>query len=888
MAYTKHGRGAAGVGSARRFGDFGIEQLRIRDAKIIDNLKLAKAQETERSQNLISQQKDVDRTELGVEEDIQQLIQDRYQNALAATKLRGRQEGQKGRDQARMIKEDAQPIIDMWQKIAGAGGNIFKAKVEKDLSDWRQDRLQENYKNTVDAQDVAIKDIIAKYQFKEDISDAEQIKHLSAYIANQRIAGTPSLYAGRAIGGSAMALTDRIDLIQARAINQLIQAGIEPNAANVKQYLGLRFKSIGQAYNLIDANGEWKSNKHVLDLQRAWNKKTSQIALNFNNAEVQRLNTQNYNTQLDELSNSPTVENAFKAAVIYTFKPLEKDHKSFHNMADGWLEVATAMAKDTKISKQQALFILNQPWLESKRGKDFGQPNKAGESLAKKHRGLVDHYLKENTKFVKQRKANLQAAKTKADLDDNRKILKKYLFDTPYEGQNLDAEIEEAKQKHGDHSETVTTLKKFQYISKQNWDLKKQKEYLQQAIDDKDIEAILDYARSQSYTNKELIEYNKKTLPDYVPLMNNGFNPKKHWDKLKATASEKLDFQSAGPNASNTPETLDEGVHRLNIRWHQKIQELTTGTVLQKASHPKGSISAQTEAYTYIEGLLEDGKNGKGEFAISSSGDRSGAGPAEFKLFLAGGGQAWVDSDKFSMSNNDYNALRAKVGNIEAIKSKGVFSREHLLYVQSRVAAGKTFEPIPITRNVRDGEEVITSREIYQHHLDELGKEQGLESKLIVPEDFMSTAQKDPFYDAALKRTLANIKTSSGFWRANTMVAEGGTRPKDENDPRINFSVKAGLMEAIQKNTSTVETGRTTVNTNNTLTFESPFAADSLSYFGTQGLNMIEVQTLPNYYGDTIQAAGSAQDWLFNSGQTDWYFIPGEVPGLPGSWRYRD
>ena len=51
---------------------------------------------------------------------------------------------------------------------------------------------------------------------------------------------------------------------------------------------------------------------------------------------------------------------------------------------------------------------------------------------------------------------------------------------------------------------------------------------------------------------------------------------------------------------------------------------------------------------------------------------------------------------------------------------------------------------------------------------------------------------------------------------------------------------------------------------------------------------MIEVQTLPNYYGDTIQAAGSAQDWLFNSGQTDWYFIPGEVPGLPGSWRYRD
>ena len=46
MAYTKHGRGAAGVGSARSFGDFGIDQLRQRDPRIIESLKLQKAQET--------------------------------------------------------------------------------------------------------------------------------------------------------------------------------------------------------------------------------------------------------------------------------------------------------------------------------------------------------------------------------------------------------------------------------------------------------------------------------------------------------------------------------------------------------------------------------------------------------------------------------------------------------------------------------------------------------------------------------------------------------------------------------------------------------------------------------------------------------------------------
>ena len=53
MAYTKHGRGAAGVGSARRFGDFGIEQLRIRDAKIVESLKNIESLNVEKYKNKI-------------------------------------------------------------------------------------------------------------------------------------------------------------------------------------------------------------------------------------------------------------------------------------------------------------------------------------------------------------------------------------------------------------------------------------------------------------------------------------------------------------------------------------------------------------------------------------------------------------------------------------------------------------------------------------------------------------------------------------------------------------------------------------------------------------------------------------------------------------------
>ena len=196
---------------------------------------------------------------------------------------------------------------------------------------------------------------------------------------------------------------------------------------------------------------------------------------------------------------------------------------------------------------------------------------------------------------------------------------------------------------------------------------------------------------------------------------------------------------------------------------------------------------------------------------------------------------------------------------------------------------GNIYQELVQAGNIKD----LTRQEFYQHHVDQELKARGWKSKLVVPEDFKSSVKQDTAYDLSLKRQIEHVRTINGFWKTLTTEAEG-TRPKGPEDDRINFSVKAGLMEAIEKNTSTVETGRTTVNTNNTLTFESPFAADSLSYFGKQGLNMIEVQTLPNYYGDTIRAAGSAQDWLFNSGQTDWYFIPGEVPGLPGSWRYRD
>ena len=865
MSYTKHGRGAAGVGSTRRFGDFGIEQLRQRDARIIESLKLQKAQETQRSKDLISQQKDVDRTELGVEEDIQQLIQDRYQNALAATKLRGRQEGQKGRDEARMIKENAQPRIKMWQQVGGMLADIGIAGIEKGLEQQALKEQQEAY-DDVDPEDTALKTSIINFQFNKDAQDSEKVKHLSSYIANTIQIGTP-LMTSAGQSGSAMGLTDKIDLLQSQAVTQLIEAGITPNASNVEQYLKLRFKSLGKAYGLIDKNGEWISNKHILNLQRNWNIKANQISLNFNNAEVQRLNEQSRNVTYGELSTELTADNLFKASIVWTFRPQEKDHKSFHTMADGVEQTFMRLAGDKKVLKRDALKLGNQVWIESKPGPNFGKPNAKGETYFQKFPELEQQFIKERTTWENQWKSDTTAAKKEADRLDNIKVVRP-LLDT-YKGEDLSDLITEMTMKHGKDSTTVTNLKLLQKGSIANWDSKRQKEILQECKINMDHDCLIAMRNSSELTGEARREWNDTYLPLLGPLKKSGWSSKQFKERLETKLKSRLKLYDT---TSLKPETLDAAVVKAIQDWWEKYESVTTGP---NATAVAGSADAIKKADDWLWDEIDDEN---GTFAVLSSADRKGRAPAEFSNFLPGG-VSWKDSEKYSISTQEYNQRVAELGEVEAAKSDGVVSKEHIQHVARQIASGKSFEPLPFTANIKG----LTRQEFYQHHIDQLG----LKTKIVVPEDFKSSVKKDTAYDLSLKRQIEHVRTINGFWKTLTTEAEG-TRPTGPEDDRINFSVKAGLMEAIENNTSTVETGRTTVNTNNTLTFESPFAADSLSYFGKQGLNMIEVQTLPNYYGDTIRAAGSAQDWLFNSGQTDWYFIPGEVPGLPGSWRYRD
>ena len=799
MAYTKHGRGAAGVGSARRFGDFGIEQLRQRDARIIESLKLQKAQETERSQNLIAQQKDVDRSELGVEADVQQLKQDYYQNALAATKLRGRQEGQKGKDLARMIKADAEPGIRMWQQIASAGGDIVGAGIDKAIKDRLEQDTAKNYNNAVNILDASIKDTLSDIQLKDTLSQAQDGKGRDAEYSNRLIEQTGAIIAGKALGGATEAAQDMIpSLIQNTLQDLAADGGFLLTRETIKDSLDRRKYSIGKRLGFVDKNGEWINNQYVVDFDRAWNLKVQEVTRNFSHAKVIDINTSNGHVFFDRLTDKQNAQNLFSAAFNWTLRPQDKDAFSYHSMSDGYRETLMRAAGDKNFLRREVEALGNMPWFITEKGPDFGKPNKLiskktgkPQTIFEKFPTLKEEVLKERTKWENQWTANREAAAKEADREDNERVVRP-LLDT-YKGEDLSDLIVEMESKHGKNSTTVTNLKLLQKGSIANWDSKLQLEQLEEAKRNMDHDFLIAMRNSSELTGDARKAWNEKYLPLLGPLKRVGWSSKQFKDRLEKKLKSKLDIKTTGPLK---PETLDSAVLKATQDWWEKYEEYTVGP---NATAAAGSADAIEKADKWLWNSIDDES---GTFAVLSSADQEGLKSAEFANFLPGG-VSWKDSKKYSISNQEYKQRVEDLGSEKAAAlTDGVVSKEHIGYVITQLSNGKTFEPIGFTGNIKD----LTRQEFYQHHVDQELKRRGGKAKLVVPEDFKSSVKQDTAYDLSLKRQIEHVRTVNGFWKTLTTEAEG-TRPKGPEDDRINFSVKAGLMEAIENNTSTVETG---------------------------------------------------------------------------------
>ena len=876
MSYTKHGKGAAGVRSTRGFGDFGLEELRRRDSRIIESLKLQKAEETERSKNLISQQREVDRTELGVKEDIQQLKQDYFQNALAATKLRGRQEGQKGKDQARMIKEDAQPIIRMWEKIAGATGNIAGAAIEKSIENRIAKNTSKNYDNATDALDVGIWKKISQMQLRTDLAQADKGKAIDLIWANEFVGKSPKIIQGKSLRGATLAAIDQTPSILQNTLQELSLGKVLLTPESIQDSFDRRKQTIGEAFGFIDKNGDWITNEHVLDFQRTWNLKVQEVKRNFSHAKVLDLNTSNGNVFFDALTDDKNAENLFSSAFNWTLRPQDKDALSYHSMSDGYKETLIRAAGDKNFSRKDLETLLRSPWYISKGGKNFGKPNttiskKTGkpQSISEKFPTLKEEVLKERTKWENQWKANSEAAAKEADRLDNEKVVQPLL--KTYAGEDLSGIISEMESKHGTNSRTVTNLKLLQKASKSQWDSKLQLAQLEEAKKTMDHDFLIAMRHSSELSGEARRAWNEKYLPLLGPLKRSGFSSKSKTEQHKNQAMRLLKHNTV--KSGVTPETLDAVTIYQDALWWEKYESLTTG---QNARYAPGSEDAIGATDKFVTQTMEN-------LEIISSGDRKGKGPAEFAMFLPGG-VSWKDSEKYSISNQEYQQRVKSLGQVEAAKSDGVVSKEHIQYAARQIASGKPFEPLPFTANIKG----LTRQEFYQHHIDKLG----LKTKIVVPEDFKSSVKKEKptVYDLSLKRQIEHVRTINGFWQTLTTEAEG-TRPKGPADNRVSDTVKSSVDSAIKPNTSTVGTGHEVDNTNPDLSFEP--GSDGLSVLSfvakRDGLNLLELKTQPTYYGDNIEAlpGSNFEKWLFNSDQNQFFFVANEVPGNPGYWRHR-
>ena len=873
MVYTKHGRGAAGVGSARRFGDFGIEQLRQRDARIIESLKLQKAQETERSKDLISQQKDVDRTEFGVKEDIQQLKQDYFQNALAATKLRGRQEGQKGRDQARMIKADAEPGIRMWQQIASAGGNIVGAGIDKAIKDRLEQDTAKNYNNTVNILDASIKDTLSDIQLRDSLSQAQDGKPRDAEYANRLIEQTGKVIGGKALVGATKAAKDMIpSLIQNTLQDLAADGGFLLTRETIKDSLNRRKYSIGKRLGFVDKNGEWINNQYVVDFDRAWNLKVQEVTRNFSHAKVIDINTSNGHVFFDILTDKQNAQNLFSTAFNWTLRPTDKDAFSYHSMSDGYRETLMRAAGDKNFSKREVEALGNLPWFITEKGPDFGKPNKLiskktgkPQTVFEKFPTLKEEVLKERTKWENQWTNNREAARKEADREDNKNVFAPLL--NTWDGRkDLGPIIREMEAKHGKNSTTVTNLKLLQKGSISNYNSDKQEEMLEEAKKNMDHILLVNMLHSSELTGEARKKWREKYLPLLGPLRKIGFSSEGQSDKHEKQSMRILKYNTV--KSGVTPETLEASVVFQDGIFWEKYEEITTGP---NAIAAAGSADALKKANEYVTQVMEN-------LEVISSGDRKGKGPAEFAMFLPGG-VSWKDSEKYSISQQEYKQRVADLGEREAALTDGVVSKEHVGYVITQLINGKTFEPIGFTGEIKG----LTRQQFYQHHVDKELKARGWKFKLEVPKDFKSSVQEDKAFDQSLKKHIQSVRTSTGFWKIMTTEAEGTRSQKT-----INPTAKAAVNNVITPKTTINESGHETINTNPDLSFEpgSDVPAVLISAAEENGLNFSEIKTIPTYYGDNIAALPGSkfEKWLLG-GQTNFFYVPGAIPGEPSYWR---
>ena len=918
--YPRHGQGRKG--GRRDIGDAGIRSLKERDERLINQMKLARAQDVERRKEQIGQQRTADQlTEENVEE-IEQLKQEYFQNRYKHVKQRGEQEGRKGRQKKAFLEQEGAAAAKKWQAI----GKLAWAIGEPALKQWAAQKAQdesskgyddanpeestEDTKHTISehTQDTEINATLGRLQEKDDFKTAKKFRDLSYSVANGLYNNNPVNVSQAHLGGRAEGAMVNIDRDLQMGLSSLQQdPNIPLSGTSVKGFLNRVQKEIAIKLGFFDeGQGKFKSHESVLKWRKAWDAKENTVVGNFVHQDAIRKNDDSINTAFNIFQGNPTAENLFNVAKIYELRPLAKDGLGFHSMADGYESVLlrAARAKNIPTRVLKSLLGPNTPWYDSDvNSKNYSKPNVKGESVASKlaNRNLANKVLDERAN--QERKWRAQTAGDRAELDriDNQNIFFPLL--ETYNGEDLTPTITEMEMKHGKDSLVVTNLKLLQKFSKSNYSAQQQLKAVETAYKNKDHKTILAYI--QSAETKDRPALFKKYMPLLKSVALTGFNRKEWRDGWKTLMGEKLKWSSS--LKSREPYTLDPALNRAEVLMWEKYEALTEGYYdsqgkWQKPTHSKGQQGFQ-EANACLAGQLE---SCKGFLSVTPSGGLMNRGPAQFTQFMYGSASSssQIGSDTYTISNSEYKERIMDLGSEkEAILSDDTLSRKHILDAAKAVRDGKPFVAHPRTRQIPG----ISSQEIYQHHIDKLG----LKQKLEVPDDLISLVQKTPEYNDYLKRGINHVKSSSGYWDHLITEANGRTN----------------LSHNIEASIANINNDKTETNTNGTveifvpkeleemnneflyeqerygqseglfkyrspdgqpLQFNSSKAAENLSYASQIGLALNQLAKVSDQYFDLVQPTSIENDqFLLDQGREyGWYYVPADTAGGKGYYSY--
>ena len=817
-------------------------ELRIRDQNIIDAIKLSRKQNEERSNDLIRGQERADRIEADVSAEIEALEQKKYQTRLQAVKLRGRQEGQKGKDLAAQTLKQGEAWGKFSRTLGSELGKLAGVYAKNAIAEQQQKEdtiALDNWKSRVG-------DLQYNAQMAEAWKDAGGDHELflknplvREYIKNSSVFNDPDIKNHRVIGR--MLQAEAPDIVD-ELISDAIQSGTIKTSEDLSAYLNRNYHLIFNEYDVGNS-----TEKEVTTAKKTFKTQISKAIRKYNNEKANRLNTKTAETHIEEMvARRGTPGQAMNHLYYYANNHTQRipdagpNSKIQYTIKDGLEKGLQDYVNHPSVTTSDIENLFNQPWINVEAIKDDDGNitgykkvgiNEKGESLAKKFPGMKEKYLDEKKKLINKKKDLYTAKQTEADLTyletnilpmiDGDGTNDEFPSD-PKEQEALLTKWEKETLNFGDNSKSKTVIAQLRLASLSNYNDQKSQAYLQSLKENEDWAALMEVRGLRQLSPEKYLKFTKKWLPELLELEKSGFHPVDFEDRIK----EKLEREAGINSLTQTkPISIDSITTKGIIRFHEIRREIYEKN--------KDMAQAIKQAETIVFDEITKGESIFERTDVLSEGD----GIAEYKQGLSTWNMPQKGDPNYILPLGTFEADKATKGTFEATVQPHAMSINHLLGVQNSIENNGNFIPSAAAREAaRDANVPIST--VYKEAIKraaetDAGKAAGLNPNIYIwPNAVDHEKVVAEEYSPYLSRQVNRIRDTLGLGRISHVVqTQGRTLAKT-------IQAQAALDKAITFNTLSHDESRDT----NWLTGESSTVNETtknmIPFLQNQGLEL--------------------------------------------------